>query len=234
MKDKIKELRLRIDGLSQLVKELKPFTWIHGINKEAENTDADIYQMYLVSDSLSFSNTNHKYHTVIKTDRGVYRTSSTTPFDESLFKTFDRNSKEINKAFDSLILAKAWLGEILEELKEEVENDFSFLKDVVHELGTDWHQRTHVEKVIWLRQEITNLIKNSDDFSNDKFILDKFSKVEEEIAIKDKLGTLLPNEEQELWDSIPNITLEQGFVYKYLCEATIWLQFELNRIKENG
>lgn len=66
MKDKIKELRLRIDGLSQLVKELKPFTWIHGINKEAENTDADIYQMYLVSDSLSFSNTNHKYHTVIK------------------------------------------------------------------------------------------------------------------------------------------------------------------------
>lgn len=197
MKDKIKELRLRIDGISQLVKDLKPFTWIHGINKEAENTDADIYQMYLVSDSLSYSNTNHKYHTLIKTDRGTYRTSSSHPFDESLFKTFDRNSKEINKAYDSLILAKAWLGEVLKELGNEPEADkIKALLGV--ENGKSYRDFTHIEKIDWLRKEIEN------------------------ISI----------------DVVRNYTERVGFnpyylVIQHLNEARMWLEFELERTKEN-
>lgn len=203
MKDKIKELRLRIDGISQLVKDLKPFTWIHGINKEAENTDADIYQMYLVSDSLSFSNTNHKYHTVIKTDRGTYRTSSKSPFDESLFKTFDRNSKEINKAYDSLILAKAWLGEILKELGNEPDTDkIKALLGV--ENGKSYRDFTHIEKLNWLKEEIDKLFKK------------EFKQITLEIGIGNN-----------------RIDLYCNNVYTYLCEARMWLQFELERTKEN-
>ena len=32
---------------------------------------------------------------------------------------------------------------------------------------------------------------------------------------------------------LPEIELEQGFVYKYLSEARFWLGFELQRIREN-
>jgi hypothetical protein len=79
MKDQIKELRVRIDGLSQLTQELKP------INKNEE------------------------------------------------FKAFPEyiNSKEIEKTYNSLILAKAWLGKVLGELAEkefkiDLEKEYTF------------------------------------------------------------------------------------------------------------
>jgi len=65
MKEQIKELRVKIDGLSQLTKELKPLTFLSSVDNSR-----------------------------------------------------DYNSPEIEKAYDSLILAKAWLGKVLGELGE--------------------------------------------------------------------------------------------------------------------
>jgi hypothetical protein len=139
------------------------------------------------------------------------------------------NSEQINKATDSLYLAKAWLGKILGELGTDspYSNDgtrttvkdiepaadvnskvLRFIKQgvtltVVNRTNEEWKQDhkfeiSHIEKVDWLREEIKKLIKHSSDFSKNE----------------------------------PSIELEQGFVYKYLCEARFWLGFELERIKK--
>lgn len=80
MQKKIKELRVKIDGLSQLTKELKPC-------KEVAST-------------------------------GRVHGQSITIIHHELWDGQPRmySSYELGKAYDSLILAKAWLGKILGEL----------------------------------------------------------------------------------------------------------------------
>lgn len=128
MKNQIKELRVKIDGLAQLTKELKPIS------------------KYL----------------------GVGESESSKPF---LF-----NSKEIEKAVDSLYLAKAWLGKMLGELGTEtpyandgkrksvkdieLTADQSWYKkeELNHDMNFDlFREKNHIEKVDWLRQEIKKL-----------------------------------------------------------------------------
>lgn len=113
---------------------------------------------------------------------------------------------EIESSYDSLILAKAWLGKILGELGtetpykkdgerktvEDIEETSDVNDQVVHS------DKSHIEKVDWLREEIKKIINTSADIS----------------------------------EIHPHIELEQGFVYKYLCEARFWLGFELQRIKK--
>jgi len=161
MNTEIKNLRIQIDGLAQLTKELKPI-YTPGFSKK---------------DSF-------------------------------------KNSKELLKATDSLFLAKAWLGRILGEIGETTpyindgnrktledieptadKHKFSGeVKDVCFQ--QDWQIMEHIEKVDWLREEIKDIIDNTEDFS----------------------------------ENIDYIELEQGFVYKYLCEARFWLGFELERV----
>jgi len=170
MIEKIKELRVKIDGLSQLVKELNPIK-------------VPIISGY-------------------------------------------KNSDEINKAYDSLILAKAWLGKVLGELgtstpyandgKRKDVKDIEPTADTVnvdYKDGTsissmshisnvmDFESKTHIEKVDWLRQEIDKIIKN-----------------------------MLATKMRYIWNVNNGDLL--GLVYKYLCEARFWLGFELQRIKE--
>jgi hypothetical protein len=117
MKEQIKELRVKIDGLAQLTSVLQ-------CNKE--------------------------------------------PFDITW------QSQQVLKAIDSLYLAKAWLGKVLGELGEEnpypkdgtrkTVDDIEPTADKaternVTEDGRVYEQRTHIEKVNWLRQEIKNTVK---------------------------------------------------------------------------
>jgi len=170
---KIKELRARIDGLSQLVKNILG----NGLEKNIE----------------AFFN-----------DEG--------------------NSKELDKAYDSLILGKAWLGKVLGELgestpytndgKRKTVEDIEPTADTVnvdYKDGTsissmsqisnvmDFESKTYIEKVDWLREEIKEI--------NDK--------VKEQLHFVESERMLL---------------LER--VEQHLSEARFWLGFELQRTKE--
>jgi len=176
MKTEIKNLRIQIDGLAQLTKELKPI-------KTFENTDEHFLDFVV--------------------------------FGKSIHKEIGFNSKEIEKVVDSLYLAKAWLGKILGELGETTpyandgqrktvkdieptaDQQWNLEKNEVWNTAYEWSKKSHIEKVDWLREQIKDIIDNTEDFS----------------------------------ETIDYIELEQGFVYKYLCEARFWLGFELERLK---
>lgn len=165
MVNEIKDLRVKIDGLAKLTKELKPVE----------------YKLYID--------------------------------DYTDFRMSFKASKEIKKSVDSLYLAKAWLGKILGELGTEnpykggyrTVEDIEPTADVNNEVPfgdeigkTPFREKSHIEKVDWLRTEIQKIIDETEDFSQE----------------------------------VPIIELEQGFVYKYLCEAKMWLGFELGRYRE--
>ncbi len=181
MVKEIKELRVQIDGLAQLTKELKPL----------ENC-------ILIDERVGIN----------------------------------ANSKQINKATDSLFLAKAWLGKVLGEIGEDSpypkdgkrktvkdieptaeQSDISNPNVTIEEpkfldgklmkkYVTSWSELNHIEKVDWLRQEIQ---KVSNDYEN-------------------------------LWFTEHENLL--GFLYivvhQHLSEARDWLVFELERIREEG
>ncbi len=232
MIDKIKELRIKIDGLSQLVKELKPFEWYiageDNLIKRFKEFGNDIglngdshSPIVRVTDGYFPVLEQRKGTYCLKTDRGNYKceTDYFLSVDGEL-KSIDRNSKQINKAYDSLILAKAWLGKILGELGEEspyandgkrkdvgdIEPtaDTNWLKDNIDELGTDWHQRNHIEKVDWLRKEIKDCGKDTNDIIRE---IDKLQEGGYELIYHN--------------------------IHTHLTEAKMWLEFELERIKEN-
>lgn len=202
MKEEIKQLRVKIDGLAQLTRELKPKSLFKvDINKIPESWNVEEWWIkyfektgYAIEDSFN------------KSDK------LSEPIAEYIPTIF----KEIEKATDSLYLAKAWLGKILQELGdstpyindgnrktvediEGVADKSPVLNNIEHFCKKPWSEKSHIEKVDWLRQEIKDIIYNTQDFS----------------------------------ENIDYIELEQGFVYKYLCEARFWLGFELQRIKEN-
>lgn len=170
MKEKIKELRIKIDGLSQLTKELKPIMNIHVRDGKKTNT------------------------------------------------------KEIEKAYDSLILAKAWLGKVLGELGkntpyandgnrktvEDIEptadkNTEVVFGDKINE--TPFRDKNHIEKVDWLRTEIETISNVVLELEGGKLNTASWTEYTHEIKM---------------------------FSYKHLCEARFWLGFELQRIRENG
>lgn len=168
MKKGITELRIKIDGLSQLVKGLRPFE--NSTNKELEYLNVERYFQ----------------------------------------------PGEINKSYDSLILAKAWLGKVLGELGQDTpykndgnrktKEDIEETADKTSENnptkdGRIYEQRNHIEKIDWLREEIKKLI----------------------------------NLNPKTWDRYKDSTIIETYFlwsFKYLSEARFWLGFELQRIKE--
>lgn len=174
MIDEIKKLRLQIDGLAKLTKELKP---------------------------LNIFPTNSLPYCI--------------------------NSKEIEKAVDSLYLAKAWLGEILIEPKEPTpyfnEGNRKTIEDIEPEQDVDdtlnWIDKetwldistkkgtSHIERVDWLITEIKKLINELN-----------------------KLKPLLVAESRLVSCQLLNIEISYG----HLCEAKFNLRFELQRIKNDN
>jgi hypothetical protein len=183
MKNKVKELRIKIDGLAQLVKELKP-----------------LEQVKTTTYSENGCSLTVMWNTVLDGPPKKW------------------NSQEINKSYDSLILAKAWLGKVLGELGEETpyKNDGNrkTIEDIEPTADTsnkwisyeDWLfetkeiTRTHIEKIDCLREEIKKIN----------------NQVKEQLHFVESERMLL---------------LER--VEQYLSEARFWLGFELQRVKEN-
>lgn len=184
MIEKIKALRVQIDGLAQLTKGLKPNDALWGDPKVAPENAA--------------------------------------------FKWIMVNSKEINQAHDSLILAKAWLGKILGKLGNPTpyQNDGKRkdVKDIeptadrpeivcttgalVEKHYVDFN---HIEKVDWLRQEIEKISKN--ELSS---------------------GDMTEEEHQYIKDNpdCGKLYFYETMYQQYLTEARFWLGFELQRIRE--
>jgi len=176
MKEQIKELRVKLDGLAQLTKELKP------------------YQECLTGMGIL---------------QQIYSTQS---------------SKEIEKAYDSLILAKAWLGKVLQELGEETPYKNDGKRKTIEDIepaadkaievtdfpiGPDnWGEgpitASHIEKTDWLRQEIEKVVNEIKQIGN------------------------APNPPMLNRE----ISIARTNAYNYLCEARFWLRFELQIIKE--
>lgn len=183
MKEQIKELRIRIDGISQLVKELKQ---LHTGDKFIAGSNNIVYRHIDISEYYQ--------------------------------------SNEIKKCYDSLILAKAWLGKILGELGEStpytndgnrktVEDieptadkntmiEVNTNKPVLEEYG--WKSKSYIEKIDWLRQEIQLIVNIVKDIYISNYQVSR------------------------------EFNIARTNSYNHLCEARFWLGFELQRIKEQS
>lgn len=189
MKEQIKELRISCDGLAQLTKELKPLKYTLN-EKELEH-----------------------YNNLYSSSNGI------------LALTEEYNSKEIDKAVDSLYLAKAWLGKVLGELGAEnpyksgykTVEDIEPTADKAFNISTGmviidksngepddkiWSEKSHIEKVDWLRLEIEKIYKDWKDIAHSNLNGLQMCTV---------------------------ISFEQ-----HIQEARFQLGFELQRIKENN
>lgn len=215
MKDQIKQVRVKIDGLSQLVKELKPNS-----SKSILIIKTDKYCTQ--EDQLAQNQFLSKWNK--------------EPFSFAIPKDIEyeihnlNDFKEINKCYDSLILAKAWLGKVLGELGEatpyfkdgnrhelkDIEPTADTVKKGIKEMvsvnwfdngievwkKTQYEPKNHIEKVDWLRQTIQTAVLN--DIKNLEL------KGSRELAIA------------------------RTNCYNHLSEARFHLGFELQKIKENG
>lgn len=193
MKEQIKELRIKIDGLSQLVEGL------YGS------------QLYLMD--------------IENIPKGMS------------IRDYIRSYTEMYKCYDSLILAKAWLGKVLGELAEATPyaNDgnrktvediesaadkHTLLGDTMSDFnlqfcnpdGTtpsiSWTNKKHIEKVDWLRQEIKLIV----------------------ISLENIEGYIDPSVNTKPSCKLERYTNQSLY---YLIEARFWLGFGLQRIKEN-
>ena len=189
MKNQIKELRVKIDGLAQLTKELKPII-------KRKNPDF-----------MGFGQ-----------EQG-----------DPEYLTEKRDKKEIDKATDNLCLAKCWLGKFLGELGTETPykndgnrksvKDIEPTADVANKIKTGegyqnvfeatqnhWSEKSHIEKVDWLRQEINNIVYDI------KLISTQFADHRSQRPTRE-------------------LSIARTNAYTYACEARFWLGFELERIK---
>jgi hypothetical protein len=199
MKEQIKKLRIQIDGLSQLVKELRPVGQF-SIDISKLPNEASLEEVISVFEKTGYA----------------------VGHGEEFITPLPQQFKEIEKAYDSLILAKAWLGKMLGELGAEspypkddtrktvadieptadVNNEVPF-EDRVGE--TLFRDKNHIEKVDWLRQEIQKIANKNFAVSLGLDVTDDY-----------RLSRYADNCED------------------HLSEARFWLGFELQRIRESS
>ena len=219
MENKIKELRVKIDGLSQLVKGLKP---------------QQLFRLDISAIPDGFTLEDHVR---------IFREQGLSIEDGSKgIEVIPQVYKEISHCYDSLILAKAWLGKVLEGLGEETpyknngnrksiedieetadkyeaiaglrkpftneNNKENIAKPIdTWELNgrsmTDYSNMNHIEKVDWIREEIKEITFKTSD------LLEYLYKEESHMIIVKVL-----------------------YAYKQLSEARFWLGFELARCKK--
>jgi len=204
MQEKVKQLRLGIDGIAQLVKELQPTQgFIIDVAKIPQGWDLEkVVEIFK------------------KTNYGVIDSSSTSEekIPKNTFTPINAN-KEIAKAYDSLIFAKAWLGKVMGELgvaspyksgyktKEDIEPTADVADKALPDFLTikgDFNTLNHIEKVDYLRVSIDDLVK----------------------AVKNLNYTEMMGQPSR------EFAIARTNSYNHLCEARFWLGFELQRIKE--
>jgi hypothetical protein len=203
MKEQIKKLRIQIDGLSQLVKELKP----------VRQFSIDISKL---------PNESSLEEVIDVFEKTGYAVGHGKEFITPLPQQF----KEIEKAYDSLILAKAWLGKMLGELGAEspypkdgtrkTVKDIEPTADVNNEVPfgdrvgeTLFRDKNRIEKVDWLRQEIQKIVNITDPYRE--------------------------YENNLIWENMSTVGMAYLFnANRHLSEARFWLGFELQRIRESS
>lgn len=174
MKEQIKELRVKIDGLSQLTKQM------------------------LVVVGVDMHGVEIKFQPV-----------------------------EIGECYKSLILAKAWLGKVLEELGTEnpYKSGYKEVKDIEPTADKDtpkvWHLETHIEKVDWLRQEIETVVNEI-----------KQIPVGDTVRVVDVNGVI--PEQSKFVPFSREFAIARTCSYTHIRQAKFWLGFELQRIRENN
>lgn len=203
MEKEIKELRIKIDGLAQL-------------------TTSIVFD----KDNIKKINTN-----LLPEGISVEKWTEYANLLGYEFTNKSTYSTQIHKAVDSLYLAKAWLGKMLEELgiespyksgyktKEDIEptadvskveklNDYGSVSVGSDLLLPNWSQMNHIEKVDLLRDNINRLIKETIEINN---LLDNHKYIPTGEFAAARVNT-----------------------HTHLCEARFWLGWELQKIKENG
>lgn len=243
MKEQIKELRVKLDGLAQLVKSLTGPVFAIDTALIPYNLDIDAF--------IQKWKENSNFMIPISLNKAI----------ESI------NSHELGKSYDSLILAKAWLGKILGELGESTpygnDGQRKTIEDieptadkakVVPELRNlvppgavcsgemvdtwelngkpmdDYDNMNHIERVDWLRESIKNLAENLPNY--EEWLQEQIDNFY--TTVKEDSKENFSNKEEEFMSSLPILEFEFSLVYKYLCEARFWLGFELQRIREHG
>lgn len=220
MIEKVKNLRVEIDGISQLVNSLRSYNFeefelpeqkkkFSIIKPESKSLFSDL--RHVTNELSEGSGDYHKFQWICRTNKGTFRFSGNNKKDIELM-TFDLKSDEVNKAYDSLMLSKAWLGKILQYLPNPSPSPYSndgnrkTVEDIEETVDVEEHVKTkefnsYIEKVDWLRERIKKIIEVIED-------LDLGSRRSELIIAKSNS-------------------------YTYLCEARFWLGFELGRYRDN-
>ena len=138
------------------------------------------------------------------------------------------NSQEIKEAVKSLKLSKAWLGKILEQLGSEnpYGSGYKTVEDIVPE--TD-----KAEIVCGSIDPINCRSTARDAFTvAGKLVTENYgTHIEKVDWLRTEIKRLIDST-TDYSQEVPEIELEQGFVYKYLAEAWFWLGFELGRIRD--
>ncbi len=146
MTEKLRNFRIRVDGLYQLLRSLSPNNkWI-----------VDLAMIETLGERFPGITLEEWLH--IFNERG-YAIMDSSKLENSELKDFikpiPQEYKELNKAGDSFYLAKSWLGIVLKELGiQNLTKD----KAVVSGIQPKFDTLTHIGKVENLKSEISQVI----------------------------------------------------------------------------
>lgn len=128
------------------------------------------------------------------------------------------NSEEIKEAVKSLKLSKAWLGKVLEQLGNE------------NPYGSGYKTVEDIVPTADVASRIEDYPVAPDHWPDGEVYKSHIEKVD---WLRTEIKRLIDNT-TDYSQEVPEIELEQGFVYKYLCEARFWLGFELGRVRNES
>ena len=128
------------------------------------------------------------------------------------------NSTEILEAVKSLKLSKAWLGKVLEQLGNE------------NPYGSGYKTVEDIVPTADVASRIEDYPVAPDHWPEGEVYKSHIEKVD---WLRTEIRRLIDNT-TDYSKEVPEIELEQGFVYKYLCEARFWLGFELGRVRDES
>ncbi len=204
MEQKIKEIRVQLDGLTQLTRNLSPVQkFVIDIASIPDGFTVDRWLEVFEQTPYHFIDSNK---------------SDTNPI------TVIDGKEYINKAVDSLNLSKMWLGKVLKELgtvnpypkskdpnsnKIEPTADQGILYGMITEV--QWKEFNHIQKVKWLRAEIEKVER-------------EIKKLELDLKIKFTVESV---NYKDSWINQHTINSRD-----YCIEAGMHLGMELGRIKQ--
>ena len=223
MKEKIKQLRVEIDGLAQLCEGLKPITRYVG--------EVDPYKDDTIPSVLAFPNENsQEIKEAIKSlklskawlGKVLEGLGSESPY-KSGYKTVEDIEPEADKA--KAVYGTAEISGRTSRLKAV--DTFTLNGKVMNK----YSEMSHIEKVDWLRTELKSLIERVDEpMSIDLSKISGSINVEKYIEKLNDMGI-------QFLDSKNIMGLNwmlMNKVKEYLTEARFWLGFELGRIRDES